>query len=252
MFRVDEIMKIDKNKDTPLYLQVEEYIRNYIIENKLKPGDMLPTESELEEMLKVSRTTIRSAIMSLQYSGYVIKQQGKGTFVANTAYEQQLPLLRSFTEDAATRGSSTRSLVLAKDIILPDEYLEQKLGIDAKDKVLKLSRLRFVDDEPLQVSTSYLPLKELKNYKWEEINYETTSLYASLEEAGIILHSGEERMEVDVADSLDSMLLKVDVGFPIFVTKRIVYNDKGSIIEYANSRTRGDRHKAVIKLKRKL
>lgn len=243
-------MKIDKAKDIPLYHQVEEYIKNYIIENKLKPGDLLPTELELEEMLKVSRTTIRSAIMSLQYSGYVIKQQGKGTFVANTAYEQQLPLLRSFTEDAKARGSSTHSIVLAKDVIIPDESLEQKLRIDSKEKVFKLSRLRFVDNEPMQITTSYLPIKELKNYNWEEIDFNKASLYSTLEEAGIVLFSGEERMEVDIANSLDSMLLKVDIGFPIFVTKRIVFNDKGTIIEYADSRTRGDRHKAVIKLKR--
>lgn len=243
-------MKIDKDKDMPLYHQVEEFIKEYIAKNKLKPGDMLPTESELEDMLKVSRTTIRSAIISLQYSGYVIKQQGKGTFVADTAYEQQLPLLRSFTEDAIARGSKTHSIILAKDIILPDENLEQILKIDAKEKIFKLSRLRFVDDEPMQLTTSYLPIKELKNYPWEDIDFTSTSLYFSLEEAGVILSSGEERMEVDIANSLDSMLLKVPEGFPVFVTKRIVFNDKGNIVEYADSRTRGDRHKAVIKLKR--
>ncbi|SDY66019.1 GntR family transcriptional regulator [Proteiniborus ethanoligenes] len=243
-------MKIDKDKDMPLYHQVEEYIKEYISKNKLKPGDMLPTESELEDMLKVSRTTIRSAIISLQYSGYVIKQQGKGTFVADTSYEQQLPLLRSFTEDAIARGSKTHSIVLAKDIIMPDENLEQILKIDTKEKILKLSRLRFVDDEPMQLTTSYLPIKELKNYEWEDIDFTRTSLYFSLEKAGVILSSGEERMEVDIADSLDSMLLKIPEGFPIFVTQRIVFNDKGNIVEYADSRTRGDRHKAVIKLKR--
>lgn len=102
----------------------------------------------------------------------------------------------------------------------------------------------------MQFSTSYLPIKELKNYKWDEIDYTQTSLYQSLEVSGIVLSSGEERMEVDVADSLDSMLLNVENGFPIFITKRIVFNDKGSIIEYSVSRTRGDRHKVVIKLKR--
>lgn len=128
-------MIIDKEKDVPLYQQVEKYIKEYIVINNLHPGDLLPTELELEEMLKVSRTTIRSAIMSMQYSGYVIKQQGKGTYVAETAYEQQLPLLRSFTEDATARGSATRSIVLTRDVIIADENLEQILKIDSKDKI---------------------------------------------------------------------------------------------------------------------
>lgn len=236
--------------DGPLYLQVEEYIKRKIIEDNLNPGEMLPTEVELESLLNVSRTTIRSAIMHLQYNGYVVKQQGKGTFVADATYEEQLPLLKSFTEDVIARGRITRSIVLVKDLVIPNEELCSKLSIDEKDKVLKLTRIRYVDEEPMQITTSLLPVKELNGMSWEDIDFSETSLYKSLEDAGVVIVSGEERMEVDRADPTDVVLLKIESDVPIFVTKRIIFNDMNSVVEYSVSRTRGDRHKVVIKLKR--
>ena len=234
----------------PLHLQVEEYIKKKIVEDGLRPGDMLPTEAELESLLKVSRTTIRSAIMQLQYSGYVVKQQGKGTFVAESAYEEQLPLLKGFTEDVIARGRTTHSIVLAKDLIIPDEELCSKFSVTENDKILKLSRIRYVDDEPMQTTISYMPVKELMDMPWKDIDFSEASLYKSMENAGVKISSGEERMEVDIANATDVTFLKIESGYPIFVTKRIVFNEKGSVIEYAISRTRADRHKVVIKLKR--
>jgi len=90
----------------------------------------------------------------------------------------------------------------------------------------------------------------LEQFHYEEIDFTTASLYEELEKAGVILDSGEEIIEVDVAGSVDAALLGVDCGFPIFVTKRIVYNEKNVVVEASETRTRGDRHRAVIKLRR--
>ncbi len=239
-----------KKNDNFLYQKVQDYIKHKIQDEHMKPGDMLPTEVELEEILNVSRTTIRAAITELQYAGIVAKVQGKGTFVADPSYEEQLPSLRGFTEDAQARGDKPSSVVLGKDIILPNEELEQKLKISSTDKVLKLSRVRYVNGHSMQISTSYLPVREIQSIDWENIDFSTASLYASLENAGIILAYGEERMEVSVAGPIESALLKVPEGFPLFVTKRVVMDKNGNVIEYAESKTRGDRHKVVIKLKR--
>lgn len=47
----------------------------------LKPGDKLPTESEIVRQLGVSRTVVREAISRLQASGLVETRHGIGTFV---------------------------------------------------------------------------------------------------------------------------------------------------------------------------
>ncbi|MDO9209886.1 MAG: GntR family transcriptional regulator, partial [Deltaproteobacteria bacterium] len=56
-------------------------IRNLIEKEKFKRGDQLPTERELSETFKVSRTTVREAILSLETMKLVDRRQGDGTYV---------------------------------------------------------------------------------------------------------------------------------------------------------------------------
>jgi GntR family transcriptional regulator, transcriptional repressor for pyruvate dehydrogenase complex len=68
---------VRKNK---IYEEVAKQIERLIIK-KLKPGDKLPSERELAEMLRVSRSSIRDAIRSLELIGLVEPRQGAGTIV---------------------------------------------------------------------------------------------------------------------------------------------------------------------------
>jgi GntR family transcriptional regulator, transcriptional repressor for pyruvate dehydrogenase complex len=68
---------VRKNK---VYKEVAKQIERLIIK-KLKPGDKLPSERELAELLQVSRSSIRDAIRSLELVGLVEPRQGTGTMV---------------------------------------------------------------------------------------------------------------------------------------------------------------------------
>ncbi len=61
--------------------QVAEQIQQLILSRQIKPGDRLPTERELGETFKVSRTVIREAIRILEARGLVASQTGSGTYV---------------------------------------------------------------------------------------------------------------------------------------------------------------------------
>src|SRR5271169_5695898 len=63
-----------------VYEEVAKQIERLILK-KLKPGDKLPSERELAEMLRVSRSSIRDAIRSLELMGMVEPRQGAGTIV---------------------------------------------------------------------------------------------------------------------------------------------------------------------------
>src|SRR5208283_3499382 len=52
-----------------------------LIQEKLKPGDKLPSEREMAELLQVSRSSIRDAIRGLELMGLVEPRQGAGTIV---------------------------------------------------------------------------------------------------------------------------------------------------------------------------
>ena len=68
-------------KDDKLYIQTFREIRSYIIRHELKPGDLLPTELEMSQMLGVSRNVLREAIKSMELMGMVQACPGRGTEV---------------------------------------------------------------------------------------------------------------------------------------------------------------------------
>src|SRR5207302_9759363 len=63
-----------------VYEEVAKQLERLILK-KLRPGDKLPSERELAEMLGVSRSSIRDAIRSLELVGLVEPRQGAGTVV---------------------------------------------------------------------------------------------------------------------------------------------------------------------------
>lgn len=76
-----------------LYKAIRDYIKQYILENDLKPGDALPPEGQLVEELGVGRSTVREAVKSLQSVGIVDVRQGDGLYVRELNFD---PMLEAF------------------------------------------------------------------------------------------------------------------------------------------------------------
>ena len=74
--------------------KVVEHVRDLITSGQLKPGDKLPPERELAEMMNVSRPTIREACKILSAMGFLRIRQGQGVFVADQS--ERLDNLASF------------------------------------------------------------------------------------------------------------------------------------------------------------
>lgn len=89
---------------TPLYLQLEEILRQEILSGSRREGDKLPTENELVEQYKVSRITVRRAVEELCKEGLVVRHPGKGTFVTGVVMRNDLEEPRGWTENAVANG----------------------------------------------------------------------------------------------------------------------------------------------------
>lgn len=62
-------------------------IKSLMLEGKLKPGDKLPPERELAEIMNVSRTSVREAIKTLSAMGLAVIRKGHGVFVGEVSLE---------------------------------------------------------------------------------------------------------------------------------------------------------------------
>ncbi|MFX8743315.1 GntR family transcriptional regulator, partial [Acinetobacter baumannii] len=72
----------EKTSPTPLYIRMQDALRDAIRTGRLKPQDALPGERDMAETLGVSRVTVRKALSGLIDEGLLSQRQGSGTFVA--------------------------------------------------------------------------------------------------------------------------------------------------------------------------
>ena len=76
-----------------LHEAIREYIKQYILDHKLKPGNPLPPEGQLAQELGVGRSSVREAVKALQSLGIIEAQQGNGLFVREYNFDPVLEIL---------------------------------------------------------------------------------------------------------------------------------------------------------------
>src|SRR5665647_3212360 len=89
---------------TTLYFQLKEQLMSRIAMKEWNPGDKIPNEHALCHEYGVSRITVRQALTDLEREGYIIRKQGKGTFVTFPRIEQNLTSFYSFSDEFKKRG----------------------------------------------------------------------------------------------------------------------------------------------------
>lgn len=87
-------------KKTRIYEEVVSQIHELIKEGRFKAGDQLPSERELAETFKVSRTSVREALRALETQGLIVSRTGTGNFVADLPIESLVaPLAKLLIEE---------------------------------------------------------------------------------------------------------------------------------------------------------
>lgn len=102
---------ISNSSGIPLYEQVKEQVKNKIVSNELKTGDLLPSIRSLAKDLRISVITTKNAYEELEKEGYVETVPGKGTYVANKnaelIKEEQLQKIESLIDTAISIAKLT-------------------------------------------------------------------------------------------------------------------------------------------------
>ena len=78
---------ISNSSNQPIYEQIKEQIKNKIITNELKAGELLPSIRNLAKDLRISVITTKNAYDDLEKEGYIETVPGKGCYVANKNVE---------------------------------------------------------------------------------------------------------------------------------------------------------------------
>lgn len=239
---------IDRESYVPLYIQVMDAVQEYIEQGDAEPDEKLPGEPELCRMFDVSRTVIRQALRELEHEGLIVREKGRGTFVAEPKIRESLfQELTGFYQDMEAKGHPPVSDVLKQEIVAAPRRIAGFLELQIGAPVIQIDRVRYVDDEPIVFVTTYLPYELCP--KLLEADLAHASLYAFLEEEyEIVIARGRRILEAVPANEREAQLLQVDEGDPLVLIDSVSYLADGTPIEYFHALHRGDRSRFEVEL----
>jgi GntR family transcriptional regulator len=216
----------------PRYYEIEQALRTRIAE--LEPGDALPSDSMLCDEFGVSRMTARNAVQRLAQEGLVQRIPGRGTFVARPPSPRQASNLLSFSDEMRRRGRSPSSAVLQRELRPPSDPEMVRLELGRRDEVLVILRLRLADDEPVALETAVIPGSVAPIL--EEADLEHGSLHAALVAGGRVPTGGRATLGAEVATAQDARRLGIKRGAPLFIERRLIFDEAGRPLEFTESR----------------
>ena len=237
---------LKQDDQIPLYIQLKESIRSSIVNGELKYGDKIPTELELSEEHKISRITVRKAILELVEEGYLVKKQGKGTFVNKRKIERKIVHFLSFSDACKANGLTPSSKVIKKEIIQPTPRDQKLLQLDEGDALLFIQRVRYASDSPIMLENNYFSYKEFHPLLNEDLD---ASVYKVLEEKLNVkpTDAGETSLEIVRAGEEEIQLLNVASGEPLFYMETMVYDENGKPVHIGKQYIVGESYKFILK-----
>jgi DNA-binding GntR family transcriptional regulator len=150
-----ELDSIDRESFEPAYLQLANIIRRQIASGTFRPGDQLPSESQLCRSYGVSPMTVRRSINLLADQDVVSTAQGRGTFVKPLELSHASFDLRQL-HDLFNGERQTLVKLLDARIVSADDRSARKLGIDLGDSVIYIRRLLTQDGVSIAYHRAYL------------------------------------------------------------------------------------------------
>jgi GntR family transcriptional regulator len=213
---------------SPLYRQIKSLLLQRLESGEWRPGEAIPSESELATRFNVSQGTVRKAIDEMAAENLLIRRQGKGTFVAS--HDDPRAFFRFLRLVPLSGGiEQTQSVPLECWRAKAGPEVARMLELNIGDPINIVRRLLQFAGKPVVVDEIYLPGSIFGTVTLEMLCDYQGSLYSFFENRfGIRMIRAEERLRAVPADRASAELLRVAEGSPLLSVERVSfsYGDK--------------------------
>lgn len=219
---------LDRSSPVPLYFQVAEQFERAILAGSIRPGERITNEVALAQDLGLSRPTTRQAIQLLVDKGLVVRKRGVGTQVVHGKVRRTLEL-SSLYDDLHQAGQKPRTDILELTRVPAAADVALELQLEQGAEVWSLTRLRWIDEQPLALMHNYLPVS-LVDLETFDLTHD--GLYASLRRSGILMRVAKQRIGARGALADEADHLREPAGSPLLTMQRTAYDNAGHAVEY--------------------
>jgi GntR family transcriptional regulator len=227
----------------PLYEQLMNKFKREIEVGAYGPGTQLPAELEMARQNNVSVVTVRKAMDELAAHGLVEKKQGKGTFVSQVKYDRDYTRITGFSESCRAMGLLVTSRLLEQKLIVPPEKFLKSLELPPGSQTVYISRLRFVNGEPMVIENNYFSLE----YAFLLNESLDGSLFDVLRERhNVQVDRSQKIIEICRAKAAEAKLLNLRKNYPLLLVKSTAYTAIGEPVYVGSQLINGERFQLRI------
>ena len=238
---------IDRFNQEKLYLQLTRILLGQITSGKWENGGQIPTEAELCLQYGVSKITVRQAIKNLAAEGYLLKIQGKGTFVRNSERPSGVAMKTRFIEDMYGKEVQVRREVVARGVQSNAHSAREYLK--THEDIYRIVSQRVVEGEPISMDESYIPVALLPGAN--TLDFADGSLLAVLQERGTKkIFKIVQTVEIVPVLGEYAKSLVVTEGVPGLLIHRLFLGQDETPVAYTRFLGRSDRYKFQTEFER--
>jgi GntR family transcriptional regulator len=242
-----QIKTVDRFNQEKLYIQLTRIFLDGITSGKWVLDQKIPSEDELCRQYHVSKITVRQAINYLVSDGYLMKIQGKGTFVTSTTPVIGAAMRTRLTEEMFGKEVNEQREILQRGIASPSE--EVKAYLRTGDQIYHLLARRNVKGTPAYLDESFIPSVMLPGI--ESIDFTNQSLFALLQEKGIRkVFKVIQTIEVMAMPGGLAVHLDLEEGAPVLAVHRLLLSSDETPVGYTRFLGRTDRYKLQTEFER--
>lgn len=210
------------------YQDVADYIAEQIANGNLQSGTRLPPERQFSKQLKISRLTLRAALIKLEADGLVYGKSRRGWFVSPSRFIYNLGQKANYNSMASAQGRVARIDLLGSGTVtstnLP-EPLRSKSGGEAS----YLKRVRYLDDRPVMFESIFLVSDAVPDVLGHNLCDSITNLL--VRDYGIEIDREETNVRSALLDAGQAAAMGVAPGTHSLMIERLRFAN-GKLIEF--------------------
>lgn len=168
---------MDSPAPLKLYEQVKDYLRQGIAAGSWKPGEKIPSEFELMDLLSASRMTVHRALRELSAEGLLLRVQGAGSFVQAPAPRSPLLEIHDIAEDISRRGHRHKAELLKLEARQAGPEMAAEFALKPRGKLFYSEILHFENDVPVQLEERFVSPSFAPDYLAQDFTFITPNRY---------------------------------------------------------------------------
>ncbi len=238
---------VDRKNQEKLYIQIMRIVVDEIGRGTWAIGHRIPSEDELGVRYGVSKITIRQALSNLAADGYLMKLQGKGTFVAGNRPVVGLTMKTGFTDGLFGRGVQEAREVLERGEVEPPAEVRRLLV--SEGPIYRIATRRLAEGVPVSSDESFIPVGLLPGIEGDDLG--GFALFAAIQERGTRkVFRMRQTVEITTLNDREAATLGVEPGKPALAVHRLLIGAEDQPLAYSRIVEIGERFKLQTEFER--